>query len=47
MNPTPYELYSAYGIHLQPETSLTYDLGGELSFLKIFRIYIWVFLKLK
>ena len=33
--PTPYELYSAYGnTNLQPETSLTYDLGGELNFFK-------------
>ena len=33
--PTPYELYSSYGnTNLKPETSLTYDLGGELSFFK-------------
>ncbi len=33
--PTPYELYSSYGnTNLKPETSLTYDLGGELNFFK-------------
>ena len=43
--PTPYELYSAYGnTNLQPETSLTYDLGGELSFFKNFsNLYLGVF----
>ena len=43
--PTPYELYSAYGnTNLQPETSLTYDLGGELSFFKnSSNLYLGVF----
>ncbi len=43
--PTPYELYSAYGnTNLKPETSLTYDLGGELSFLKnSSNLYLGVF----
>ena len=43
--PTPYELYSAYGnTNLQPETSLTYDLGGELNFFKnSSNLYLGVF----
>mgnify|MGYP001274810448 CR=1 FL=1 len=33
--PTPYELYSQYGdTNLKPETSLTYDIGGEFKFKK-------------
>ena len=43
--PTPYELYSAYGnTSLQPETSLTYDLGGELNFFQnSSNLYLGVF----
>ena len=43
--PTPYELYSAYGnTNLQPETSLTYDLGGELNFFQdSSNLYLGVF----
>ena len=43
--PTPYELYSAYGnTSLKPETSLTYDLGGELNFFQnSSNLYLGVF----
>ncbi len=43
--PTPYELYSSYGnTNLQPETSLTYDLGAELNFFKnSSNLYLGVF----
>ena len=43
--PTPYELYSSYGnTNLKPETSLTYDLGGELNFFKnSSNLYLGVF----
>ena len=43
--PTPYELYSTYGnTNLKPETSITYDLGGDFKFKKgSINLYLGVF----